>query len=159
MDFDKIGGQWSRVSFSFDQETPQDLRVEMFVRKAASAPEGKELYDIGWADEFGLDGTCSFKSMQRVGHETGIDFTVIGLKGDLSEVYALSNVPKRDVVWLHTISRFWAIKNGLVDKLSSQQGGAEANVAIEEKMKRLEQMTFKVLEQNKTIFKTIKKKS
>ena len=128
MDFNTIDEDWSRISFALEPESPDELRVDMFVKKSQSTAneQGDEhgeqkRYDIGWAKEFTGENSCSFHALDHVAKETGLDFTLLGITGDLSEIYFLENQDHRAVVFLHTISRFWAMKNGLMQKVQNTQ--------------------------------------
>lgn len=167
MDFSKIDEEWSRMSFSLEPDSPDELRIDMFVKLSAKSTEGKRLYDIGWAKEFTGPNSCSFKTLEQVANETGLDFRALGLQGDMGEMYFLHGIPQRDVVYFHTISRFWAMRNGLLQKIRDTQEelsapvpaegeGSERTEYLEKKIKKLEKMTNKLMKQNVTIYKTIK---
>ena len=158
------------MSFALDTDSPPELRVDMFVKRNAP-PQGDDAgktaaaprYDIGWAEEFTGDDSCNFKSLDIIAHETGVDFSAMGVRSNLKTTHALTNISQSDVVLWHTISRFWAIKNGLINTMKTMRTAqqdttqkSQTEAELQAKIDKLEKMTFKVLKQNATINKRLK---
>lgn len=104
------------MTFSPAPDSPDHLRVEMFARKT-SKDEEPETFDVGWAESFAGDNSCTFKTLAVVHKETGLDFSLLKVTGDFETLHVIPQCTTRDLVFLHSISRFWAMKNGLIDKI------------------------------------------
>lgn len=150
------------MSFALDANTPKELRVDMFVRKSGEK-DGKPFYDIGWAEEYTGDDSCNFKSLAVIAKETGVDFSLMGLKADLNALHALPAISQNEVILWHSISRFWAIKNSLINSMKNMRAEiksgatrAQTEDEMQEKIQKLQEMTYKVLKQNAAINKRLK---
>lgn len=150
------------MSFSLDTNSPKELRIDMFVRKSGEK-DGNPVYDIGWAEEYTGEDSCNFKSLAAVGKETGVDFSLMGITADPTTIHALPAISQSEVVLWYTVSRFWAIKNGLIHNMKAMRGEidskatkAQTEEEMQAKIQKLQEMTYKVLKQNAAINKRLK---